>query len=102
MANIFQKIFLSRNEVALVDIIKNSKIQSRVIYDDYCMETKTHYLIDKEKVKVSAMHHWHFAQGDNYSLNVNMPHSNFTALTQQFAKKIFMRMEKAYHNQKEH
>ena len=102
MATIFQKIFLSPEEVGLIDIINSCKIQAMNEYDNFHMTTKAQYLIDNEKAKILATHDWHYAQGDNYTLNVNLPHHKLTASNEHFAKKIFMRMEKAYRKQREH
>lgn len=98
MATIFQKIFLLPKEVGLIDIINSSKIQHMIEYDDAHMTTKTQYSINGNKACILATHNWHHAQGDNYSLNVN----NLITPDELFAKKIFMRMQKAYRKQKEH
>ena len=100
MATIFQKIFLSPEEVGLIDIINSSKIQAMTEYDNLHMTAKAQYLIDNKKAKILATHDWHHAQGDNYSLNLNLSHNKHAAATEHFAKKIFMRMEKAYRKQR--
>lgn len=102
MANIFQKIFLSPEEVGLIDIINDSNIQYKVIYDNDHMAATAQYSINKDNATVLATYNWHYAQGDKYSLNINLPRHSLAAANEQFAKKIFIRMEKTYRKQKEH
>ena len=100
MANIFQRIFLTPDKVALIDIINQSNVKAMTTYDDAHMTTTTQYSINQGATNIVATHNWDNAQGAKYSLDVHLPNHNLTVRTEQFAKKIFMCMQKKFYNQK--
>lgn len=95
MANILQKMFLSKQENQLIDIINKSAIEAVYKNDVEHLAMTTTYIINQKDAKISATHQWHFSQGDNYQLMVNDTLKD-DVNSQKIAKKIFVRMRTQY------
>lgn len=101
MATIFQKIFLPKNEIELINEINMAEIEHMQIYDDARMFTSEHYFIRKKRIEIDTTHDWHHAQGDNYRLSVKQNGNTVDIKSQKIAKRMFIRMQNAYRKQKE-
>jgi hypothetical protein len=101
MATIFQKILFSKNECNLIDEIKMGEVEFMNTLDDKHMFTTEHYFIRKKRIELDATHCWHHAQGDDYKFLVRQNGQEYSAESQNFAKRMFMRMQNAYRKQKE-
>ena len=105
MANIFQKMFLTRTECKLIDAIKKSNIHMKRDDDVMNMFTTTSFRINNGKLNIVATHQWHHAQGDNYTLVVHagpeydlrkISRHRFERIHDRLARRTFMRMQKKY------
>ena len=96
MANLFQKIFMSKQERQLLDSMKNHKIEYALNDDVAHMCGTMTYTIDTDDFRVKSSHDWHFAQGDNYTLTVVQNGITSRFLSQKFARKMFLRMQNNY------
>ncbi len=109
MANIIQKIFLSKFECSLIDAINKSDVKMTHNDDVQHMFSTTSYSINNNKMNIMAVHQWHHAQGDNYTLNITSDSESprtpnrYLAddiVAHKFVRKIFMRMQRKYAKQK--
>lgn len=108
MANIFQKVFLSKLECQLIDTINKNDIKSTYSEDLPNMFITSSYRINSDRLKVVATHRWHHAQGNDFSLIVEpiwyfsrLPRKYATPeAQQQLARKIYTRMREKYIKQK--
>ena len=114
MANIFQKVFLSKLECKMIDAIKNNKITSTYYEDASCRYMTASYRISNDKLNIVATHRWHYIQGNDYKLDIThnkevlpdipkkyLRSKDYFAKQQEFARKIYTRMREKYVKQKQ-
>ena len=103
MANIFQKIFLSKNTCILIDTIKQNHIESETTENSSFTATTVTYKIVANPMEIVSTMRWDNSQGIDYSLvmlNGLQQPAMAVPQSQEYAKSIFLRMRRQYYNQR--
>lgn len=103
MANIFQKIFLSKNTCILIDTIKQNHIEHELKEDASFSAGSTTYKITTDGMAIKSIMRWDNSQGIDYSLvilNGLQQPAMAVPQSQEYAKSIFLRMRRQYYNQR--
>ena len=71
MANIVQKMFLSRKECQLIDMIKKAKkVTTFSTHDRQYFEMSTAFCVSYDGLDIVATFRSHYTQGDMYTLDI--------------------------------
>ena len=99
MATIFQKIFLPKAQINILNLIDTSTVQAQINDDIMNMYKREQYTIDTSSTKITATHNWHHAQGDMYRLNIVKDGKALNTTSESAAKRIFTHMQNKYRQQ---
>ena len=103
MANIFQKIFLSKDTCNLIDTIKHNHIESETTENSSFTATTVAYKIVTNGMEITSTMRWDNSQGHDYTLTIlnnKQPVHIKTNNGYKYAKDIFLRMQRQYYNGK--
>lgn len=106
MANIFQRIFLSKDTCKLIDAIRQNRIESEITENPSFTAATIIYKIVTNGTKIISTMRWDHAQGSCYSLAVSNMESvaqpqycKIANEDQKYARDIFLRMQQKYRAQ---
>ena len=99
MATIFQKIFLPKAQINILNLIDASAVQAQINDDMMNMYKREQYTIDTPSTKINATHSWHHAQGDIYTLSIIKDGKKLNTTSESVAKRMFTHMQKKYQQQ---